>query len=81
MIEMCIRDSINSRFDLNEIKLNIRFGTNDAKFDILTNSLCSIESKLNEICSETKRETDESRESVCVVAVSYTHLDVYKRQG
>ena len=39
----------------------------NAKFDALTNSLCSINERINEICSETKRKTDESGECVCVV--------------
>ena len=56
---------MNSRFDTNEKELNKRFDINNAKFDVLTKSLCSIESKLSEICSETKRETNESRECVC----------------
>ena len=56
-----------TKFDVMSIDKNKRFDTNDAKFDVLTNSLCSTESKLNEICSEIKRETDESRESVCVI--------------
>ena len=63
---------INKRFDTNEIKfgeLNKRFDTNDAKFDELNNSLSSIESKINEICREIKRETDELRESVCVLSL------------
>ena len=47
--------------------MNKRFDINDAKFDVLTNSLCSIDDRMNEIRSETKRETDELREYVCVV--------------
>ena len=77
-------NAINNRFDINETKLNKCFDTNDAKFeqykeqnmkfensikvklDELKNSLCSIDERINEIRSET--------------TVSYTHLDVYKRQ-
>ena len=41
------------------IDINKCFDTNDAKFDELTNSLCSIDEQINEICRETKRDTDE----------------------
>ena len=58
---MCIRDR-NSRFDINQTKLNKRFDINDDKFDVLTKSLCSIEDRMNAICREIK----ESREGVCV---------------
>ena len=57
------KSSVNVKLDIQNTELNKRF-------DVLTNSLCSIEDRMNEICREIK----ESR------AVSYTHLDVYKRQ-
>ena len=60
-----MNNKFDSRFDINEKELNKSFDINDAKFDVLTKSLCSIESKLSEICSEAKRETNESRECVC----------------
>ena len=72
-------NALNKRFDTNDAKFeqykeqNMKFENSiNVKLNILTNSLCSIDERINEILSETKRETDES--------VSYTHLDVYKRQ-
>ena len=58
-------EKMNSNFETKFNVINSRFDTNDVKFDVLNNSLCSIESKMNEIRSETKRETDKLREYVC----------------
>ena len=60
-----IMSSILSQLERMSSDMNKRFDTNDAKFDVLTKSLCSIESKLSEMCSEAKREANESRECVC----------------
>ena len=120
-------DVLNVKFEQYK-EQNMKFENSiNVKLDELTNSLCSIDVRINEICSEIKRETGELRESVCVVdnkyentvsksgtansssdledenvvdhnerecedslneesvqrveSVSYTHLDVYKRQG
>ena len=52
-----------NKFNVISSDMNKRFDTNDTKFDVLTNSLCSLESKLNEICRETK-------ESSCLLYTS-----------
>ena len=58
-------EKMNSNFETKFNVMNSRFDTNDVKFDVLNNSLCSIESRMNEICSEVKRAADELREYVC----------------
>ena len=75
--EMCIRDSDYNHLQMNAFAVVSDSGTLPEE----SSFFASIGHPFPAVCIRTSTERPEALDKACFIRVSYTHLDVYKRQA